>query len=161
MPQDQADDGAELLCPSAPADAAGAVLIGVVAGTPGAPRVTPTAHAMPVTLEITELARPASSGEVFRVAAPCRTSGCAHFKKSACQIASRSAVLLDEVVSELPRCPIRAQCRWFHQEGPSLCRRCPQIVTEQHRPSSEMLRIVNETDPPPGPSAGGDRGPSQ
>ncbi|MFB7617976.1 hypothetical protein [Kitasatospora sp. NPDC056181] len=150
MPQDEADDGGGLLCPSAPADSAGSVLIGVVSGTPGAPRVVPTAHAMPVTLEITELARPASPGEVFRFASACRTSGCVHFKQSACQIASRSAVVLDEVVEELPRCPIRAQCRWFHQEGPSLCRRCPQIVTEQHRPTAEMLRIVNEDDPPAG-----------
>ncbi|MET8542585.1 hypothetical protein ABZW03_18295 [Kitasatospora sp. NPDC004799] len=154
MPQDEAAEGADLLCPSAPADAAGSVLIGVVAGTPGAPRVAPTAHAMPVTVEITALARPASPGEVFRIAAPCRTSGCAHFRNSACGIASRSAVLLDEVVGELPRCPIRARCRWFHQEGPSLCRRCPQVVTEQYRPSAEMLRIVNESDPPPGPSSG-------
>ncbi|MEV0530970.1 hypothetical protein [Kitasatospora sp. NPDC050463] len=159
MPQENADDGGGLLCPSAPADPTGSVLIGVVSGTPEAPRVVPTAHAMPVSLEIIELARPASPGEVFRFAGACQASGCIHFRNAACQIAARSAVLLDEVVEDLPRCPIRAQCRWFRQEGPSLCRRCPQIVTEQYRPSAEMLRIVNENDPPTSP--GVDSGLSQ
>ncbi|MFD0277882.1 hypothetical protein ACFVHB_28795 [Kitasatospora sp. NPDC127111] len=153
MAPDEADDGQGLLCPSAPADPAGSVLIGVVSGTAAAPRVVPTTQAVPVTLEIIELARPASPGEVFRFAGACHASRCVHFKDSACQIAARSAVLLDAVVDDLPRCPIRSRCRWFHQEGPALCRRCPQIVTEQHRPSAEMLRIVNENDPPAGPGA--------
>ncbi|MEU1283398.1 hypothetical protein [Kitasatospora sp. NPDC005856] len=151
MPQDEADEGAGLLCPSAPAEPAGSVLIGVVSGTPGAPRVVPTTHAVPVTLEIIELARPASPGEVFRFAGDCHESRCVHFRNAACQIAARGTVLLDEVVDRLPPCPIRARCRWFHQEGPALCRRCPQIVTEQRRPSSEMLRIVDESDPPGSP----------
>lgn len=108
---------------------------------------------MQVTREIIQLARPVSPSEVFRFASTCRTSGCIHFKDAACQIAARSVGLLDEVVTRLPKCPIRAQCRWFHQEGPAMCRRCPQIVTEQHAPSAEMLRIVDETDPPTAPPA--------
>lgn len=151
MPSTGPDTSEEkaLLCPSAPPHPTDSVLIGVVSGTADKPRVIPTEHATSVTQEIIQLAGPVSPSEVFRFASTCRTSDCIHFKNEACQIAARSVTLLDEVVVRLPKCPIRAQCRWFHQEGAAMCRRCPQIVTEQHAPSAEMLRIVNETDPPP------------
>ncbi|MET8101506.1 hypothetical protein ABZV29_34420 [Streptomyces sp. NPDC005236] len=137
----------ELLCPSAGAHS-DSVLIGVVSGSADAPRVLPTDQTMPVTQEVIDLAHPVAPTEVFRFAAPCGTGNCIHFRDAACQIAARSTVLLDEVVAQLPKCLIRARCRWFHQEGADMCRRCPQIVTKQYLPSAEMLRIVNETDPP-------------
>ncbi|MEU2027144.1 hypothetical protein ABZ565_34210 [Streptomyces sp. NPDC016469] len=141
----------ELLCPSAPAHPE-SVLIGIVSGTANEPQIIPTENAMPVTPEIIDMAGPVAPTEAFRFAATCRTGGCIHFKNAACQIASRSTMLLDEVVINLPKCPIRAECRWFHQEGTDMCRRCPQIVTKQFAPSAEMLRIVNESDPPPADS---------
>ncbi|GGS89907.1 hypothetical protein GCM10010206_60810 [Streptomyces cinerochromogenes] len=148
MSRDEPDrQRGELLCPSAAAHSE-SVLIGVVTGSADAPRVRPTDHAMPVTQEVLDLAQPVSPTEVFRFAAPCRTGSCIHFRNAACQISARSTVLLDEVVAQLPKCPIRARCRWFHQEGADMCRRCPQIVTKQYAPSAEMLRIVNENDPP-------------
>src|SRR5262249_3845314 len=134
MSHDEPDrrGGEELLCPSVPPHPTESVLIGVVSGTADEPRVLPTKHAMPVTREIIDLPQPVAPTEVFLFAATCCASGCIHFKKAACQIAARSTVLLDEVTVRLPKCPIRAQCRWFHQEGPAICRRCPQIVTMQH-----------------------------
>lgn len=142
-------DEEELLCPSAPARPAESVLIGVVSGTREKPRIIPTEEAMPVDQEIIELARPVSPGEVFRFASSCKTSACIHFKNAACQIAARSTELLDEVTQRLPHCSIRAQCRWFHQEGSDMCRRCPQIVTKQYAPSAVALQIVDENEPPP------------
>ena len=141
-------DDKDLLCPSAPAHPGTSVLIGVLSGTREEPRIVPTREAMPVDQEIIELARPVSPGEVFRFADTCQTSACIHFKNAACQIAARSTELLDEVTQRLPHCPIRAQCRWFHQEGPDMCRRCPQIVTKQYAPSAAVLRIVDEDQPP-------------
>ncbi|WP_335935066.1 hypothetical protein [Streptomyces sp. PTD5-9] len=152
MPHDETGRSSEeLLCPSAPAQPE-SVLIGVVSGSVDDTRIIPTERAMPVTPELIDMTGPVAPTEVFRFAATCRTNGCIHFKNAACQIAVRSAALLDEVVTELPKCPIRTQCRWFHQEGGDLCRRCPQIVTRQFAPSAEMLHIVNETDPPPAAS---------
>lgn len=136
-----------VLCPSSPAHPDAAV-IGVVAGRAGAPRVVPTKQPMRVTPEIIEMALPANPSEVFRFASPCQTSACIHFRDASCQIAARGVMLLDEVVPRLPACAIRRQCRWFRQEGPAMCRRCPQIVTEQHAPSADMLRVVDETGPP-------------
>jgi hypothetical protein len=148
-PHDETDgNDEELLCPSAPAQPR-SVLIGVVSGTADKPRITPTETAMPVTPELIAMAGPVAPTEAFRFAATCRTSGCIHFRNAACQIAARSTVLLDEVVVNLPKCPIRPQCRWFREEGADMCRRCPQIVTRQFAPSAEMLRIVNASEPPP------------
>ncbi|MGW1365410.1 hypothetical protein ACWCQP_49950 [Streptomyces chartreusis] len=148
MSRDEPDQQQEeLLCPSTSVRSE-SVLIGVVSGSAEAPRVLPTDRVVPVTQEVIDLAQPVSPTEVFRFAAACQTVRCVHFKNAACQIAARSTVLLDEVVEDLPKCPIRAQCRWFHQEGAAMCRRCPQIVTKQYAPSAELLQIVNENDPP-------------
>ena len=124
------------------------MLIGVVTGTPGAPRVMPTEAPLEVTEEILSLAGPVSPSEVFRFASSCRGSACTHFRGGACQLAVRSVAILEEVTGELPKCAIRPRCRWFRQEGPAICRRCPQIVTDQYRPSDEMLRVVYGEDPP-------------
>ena len=139
----------ELLCPSARGHPGASVLIGVVGGTPGAPRVMPTEAALEVTPELLALAGPVEPTEVFRFASGCRECACPHFSKNACQLAVRSVEILPEVTNKLPHCAIRPQCRWFRQEGPAMCRRCPQIVTDQPRPSEEMLRVVLGENPPP------------
>ena len=152
MPRRNAPTGdtpAELLCPSARGHPGASMLIGVVGGTPEAPRVTPTEVALEVTPELLELAGQVAPTEVFRFASSCRECACPHFSNQACQLAVRSVEILSEVTDKLPHCAIRPQCRWFRQEGPAMCRRCPQIVTDQRRPSEEMLRVVLGENPPP------------
>jgi len=141
--------GRPLLCPSAPGSRDDSLLIGVVTSHPEGPRVAPTEHALRVTPDILKMAEPVSPSEVFRFASSCRGGECPHFRNNACQLAVRSVVLLEAVSDELPRCPIRSVCRWFRQEGPTICKRCPQIVTDQYRPYDQMLQIVYGTDPPP------------
>jgi hypothetical protein len=141
--------GDELLCPSAPGTLDDSVLIGVVTIHPDGPRVVPTERAFSVTPEILKMAEPVSPSEVFRFASTCRGAKCQHFKNEACQLAVRSVDLLEAVVDDLPKCPIRSRCRWFRQEGSAICKRCPQIVTDQYRPYDQMLQIVYGTDPPP------------
>ncbi len=136
------------LCPSAPGVPSESVLIGVVTDSDGVARVVPTERALPVTLDLLQLSEPVSPSEVFRFASLCRTSNCVHFKENACALAARSIIVLSEVMDKLPNCPIRSQCRWFRQEGPEMCKRCPQIITDQYRPSDEMLRVVYGEDPP-------------
>ena len=131
-----------LLCPSAPGLPGESVLIGVVTGEPGAPRVMPTEMAVEVTPELLGLAGPVSPSEVFRFASTCRGQACVHFSCNACQLAARGRAILREVTEDAPNCAIRPQCRWFRQEGIAICKRCPQIVTEQYAPSSEMLGVV-------------------
>jgi len=141
--------GNRLLCPSAPGSPDDSVLIGVVTSHSEGPRMVPTETAMPVTPEILKMAEPVSPSEVFRFASSCRAGKCPHFENEKCQLAVRSVVLLEPVADDLPKCPIRSLCRWFRQEGPEMCRRCPQIVTDQFKPYDQMIQIVYGTDPPP------------
>ncbi|HEV2426057.1 MAG TPA: nitrogen fixation protein [Terriglobia bacterium] len=134
--------GGGLLCPSSRGALADSVLIGVVTAQADGPRVVPTERALPVTPEILALAEPVSPSEVFRFASPCQAGKCPHFQNQACQLAVRSVKLLEPVEDGLPKCSIRPHCRWFRQEGAAICKRCPQVVTDQFSPSETMVQIV-------------------
>lgn len=126
------------LCPSAQADWGGSIAIGVVGGTADEPRVTHFDRALPVDAELLALADPVTPAEVFRIAAPCLGTGCVHFEANTCRLAERIVELLPQVTRRLPKCSIRPRCRWWQQEGPSACVRCPQIVTDNFNGSEEM-----------------------
>lgn len=130
------------LCPSAPGCPGGSVLIGVVAGTSDGPRVLPTEAPVEVTDELLALSGPVSPQEIFRFASGCRAEACVHFNDGCCQLARRAVERLAEVQQRAQHCPIRPRCQWFRQEGIAICRRCPQIITEQHDPSPVMIGIV-------------------
>jgi hypothetical protein len=132
----------DLLCPSSVGTLEESVLIGVVTEHPEGPRVVPTDHAIPVTPDILRMAEPVGPREVFRFASPCLGCKCPHFQNEACQLAKRGVDLLDTVTEDLPKCSIRPFCRWFRQEGAAMCKRCPQVVTEQCNPSETMLQVV-------------------
>jgi hypothetical protein len=131
-----------LLCPSSTGMLEDTVLIGVVTEHADGPRVVPTDQAMPVTPEMLKMAEPVNPSEVFRFASPCHGCKCPHFKNEACQLAVRSVDLLEAVVDKLPACSIRPHCRWFRQEGAAICKRCPQVITDQYNPSETQLKIV-------------------
>lgn len=127
------------LCPSAQPDWPGSILIGVVGGTAGDPRVSNLVTSLPVTSEVLDLAGPVAPTEVFRFAAPCLCKGCAHFQEEDCTLVERVVGLLPPVTSALPHCDIRPDCRWWQQEGAAACRRCPQMVTKNYNPSETMV----------------------
>lgn len=132
-----------LLCPSAPADAPDAVVIGVVRGTPAEPRVRFTERAVPPTRDLLNLVDAVTPEEVFRTAAPCACSGCGHFARGRCTLAAKITRHLAAVTTELPECSIRDNCRWFSQEGAAACRRCPQVVTRDYGASPTMAVVAN------------------
>ena len=142
-------NGHELLCPSSRGTLEDSVLIGVVTGDAEGPRVVPTERAIPVTPEILAMAEPVGPSEVFRFASPCQAGKCPHFQNEACQLAVRGVKLLEAVTDELPKCSIRPHCRWFRQEGAAICKRCPQVVTDQFNPSETMVQIVYGIGPAP------------
>lgn len=135
-------DGELPLCPSARPEMPGAVAFGVVAGTVKAPRLVHFTEPQPVTEELLALAQPAAPTEVFRFAAPCAGHACGHFDGRDCQLATRIVQILPAASSGLPPCMLRAECRWWQQEGKAACLRCPQVVSECHTPSEEMLRAA-------------------
>lgn len=125
------------LCPSAPPDVDGGVVFGIVGGSAEAPSVGYLTTSVPVTPELLARTAPVGPTEVFRSAARCAGKACRHFDGASCTLVARIVEALPVVVERVPRCSIRSACRWWHQEGPSACLRCPQLVTEG--PSSSPL----------------------
>jgi hypothetical protein len=119
-----------ILCPSAQPTMPDSVAFGIIEGTSSAPRMTHFAELQPVTDELLALAEPVTPTEIFRFAAPCANKGCQHFDGSTCRLATQIVEVLPPVVSDLPPCQVRSQCRWWQQEGRSACLRCPQVVTD-------------------------------
>lgn len=128
-------------CPSAPPEWEGAAAIGIVTGTVGDPRIEFLPAPQPVSDELLALSAPVTPAEVFRFAAPCAESDCAHFAFGECRLVKRIVEALPPATEALPRCRIRSRCRWWRQEGRAACARCPQIVTSNFH-STEAFRYV-------------------
>lgn len=135
-------DEAELLCPSAQPEMAEAVVFGVVGGTPQEPKLAYLMEPRAVTTELLALAGPVKATEVFRFAAPCAQHACQHFDGSRCSLIARVVQLLPTAGGALPPCRIRPKCRWWHEEGPRACARCPLIVTETYNPTELQQRAA-------------------
>jgi hypothetical protein len=145
-----------LKCPSAQPGMGDVQVLGVVSRDADAPRLAYLDQPMGATPEILELAAPVAVSEIFRLSARCEEKKCMHFDGSRCQLAVRIATLLPEVVDTLPACNIRADCRWFRQEGRAACMRCPQIVTGNAEADDLLQRVAGMPHPngaPPGASA--------
>jgi hypothetical protein len=102
------------LCPSQTSIGPDAQIFGILTESAGEGfQVGYLTEALPATPELLAAAAPARPTEVFRAAAPC--------------VERRGA--------------IRPACRWFGQEGPKACLRCPQIATKQRNPT-ELERVI-------------------
>jgi hypothetical protein len=132
------------LCPSARPELVNSVVFGIVGGTATEPRIAYLKHPVPVTDELMARTSPVTPSEIFRTAASCAESGCQHFNGKDCRLAMRIVETLPDVVTALPPCSIRRDCRWWQQEGRAACMRCPQIITDDYAPS-EQLRQAADT----------------
>jgi hypothetical protein len=143
----------ELLCPSAQPDQPGATVFAVIGGSATEPRAAYLEALQPVTADLLALASPVEPTEVFRIGAPCAGSGCQHFDGSSCTLAARTVEMVDEVSERLPACRIRRRCRWFFEQGPAACRRCPAIVTTNHAPPPSARAAAQPPPARPRPAA--------
>jgi hypothetical protein len=141
-----------LKCPSAQPGMGDVQVLGVVSRDGAAPRLAYLDQPMAATPEILALAAPVAVSEVFRVSARCEEQKCMHFDGSRCQLAVRIAKLLPEVVDALPACNIRADCRWFRQEGRAACMRCPQIVTGNAEADDLLKQVSGLPEPDESPA---------
>ena len=128
------------LCPSAQPDWQDAKVFGVVGGTSDTPATAYLNTPAPVTAELLKLAEPVAPAEVFRFAALCACSACDHYSEaqSKCRLVEKTERWVPIVSESLPVCSIRAECRWWQQEGRAACMRCPQVVTNDFNPSAEI-----------------------
>ena len=97
---------------------------------------------VPTTATVLALADPVDPREVFRFGAPCATHECAHFTGTRCSLVERLVGQLPPAVDELPACRIRARCRWFAEEGPAACVRCPMVLTLQRAPEPAVAEAA-------------------
>jgi len=135
-----------LLCPSSAGVADGsAKVFGIVNQDGPSTRTHYLSKPVLLTSELLDLTAPISSDRVLRVANACVETSCVHFDGHNCRLASRIHENLEPVVSALPKCGIRSSCRWWRQEGPEACKRCPQIIRESFRDND----LFSETVTPP------------
>ena len=116
------------LCPSARCEP-GAILLGMVGQDDQVAYITP---AMRVTERFVEIAQAKGRPEErFRFAQPCACDGCGHWQDERCGVADTLVALCEPAEAEhLPKCSIRADCRWFDQRGVEACRICPLVVRD-------------------------------
>src|SRR6476660_9778414 len=134
-------DGARkpLMCPSAQPDMQDSLVLGVLEETPNGKRLAWIDEPQPATPQLLSLTREVDPRNIFRFAARCEEKRCAHFDGKDCQLATRIVQILPRAVDVLPACSIRAECRWYQQEGKAACFRCPQVITHLENPSAQML----------------------
>ena len=126
---------AESLCPSARGEE-GAILLGLVAADG---RVAYLRPELPIDAQFVREARRGRAPEKrFRFAAPCVEGGCAQWTGERCGLIDRVLTSRDGLAAAaeqppLPRCAIRARCRWFGQEGRTACAVCPLVVHDVSR----------------------------
>jgi hypothetical protein len=138
-------DANRRMCPSAQPDMDGPIVLGVVCEEAGTARTSYLDERIALSEELLTSTLPVDALQVLRIAAACEESRCAHFDGQKCQLARRIVGGLPAVVSQLPDCTIRSDCRWYWQEGSSACVRCPQIVTLQHTSDPVLVQIAGVT----------------
>jgi hypothetical protein len=124
------------LCPSTP----GAVLIGVVEEDG---RVANLGTPLPVDIGFLEVARANGPPEQrFRFASRWAEGHCCQWDGQGCGLIDRvlghvAAAGALEMPASLPRCAIRAGCRWWRQQGAAACTVCPLVITDTGMPETE------------------------
>jgi hypothetical protein len=131
----------DLHCPSAQPDMTGARAFGLIDHTGDAPTTAFLAATVPVTPDLLEMAEPLPPTQVFRFSAPCQQGKCSHWQ-GACSLVDRIVQLLPAASLTLPPCRIRADCRWYAEQGRPACQRCPQVITEIAKPTELMAQAA-------------------
>lgn len=131
-----------LFCPSSQPGVDNCRVLGVVQPGADGPEIAYLSEYLPATEEVLRMASPDRPTEIFRLAASCQTCLCPHFDGTSCGLANRIVQILPAATAALPRCTIRAKCRWFRQEGKAACQRCSGVTTEMYDPSEAMQQVI-------------------
>lgn len=140
----QVKSSKKLLCPSASPDMGESVIFGIVTGTPAQPQLVHLRETKQIPAELLTLDAPIKATEIFRIAANCDQK-CLHFDGSKCRLSQRIIDGLPQVSEVLPPCPIRANCRWWNQDGKEACFRCTQIVRDNYNTSIQLAHAVDSS----------------
>lgn len=143
------DNPRKPLCPSYRPEFPDARAFAVVVGTPELPEVAYMKDAKPVDDALLALAGDVDPTEVFRFAGPCAGPRCQHFDRPSgnCRLVQRSVRLFEVETERLAPCAIRAQCKWWRQEGRAACERCPGIVSSHSLPTEIFIEAARPKQP--------------
>jgi len=118
----------ELTCPSAPPEPGSAVL-GVVVGPSQLAYVNPHVQVTDALLDGLR-AGGTDIENRMRFSAPCFGDRCIQWSEGRCGLVDR--VVADPAartsLAALPRCGIRATCRWYAQHQAAACAACPTVI---------------------------------
>ena len=92
-----------------------------------------TPHMPPLDEAMAERFEAGGGTTAFRFTEPCAEERCGHWGSDGCAVASAAARAAPIIQREaaLPKCSIRADCRWFAQEGRSACAVCPVVARDE------------------------------
>lgn len=114
-------------CPSGSADRPESVVLGVRSGDDGS--VAYLAEPVPAAEVLGMVPEGIEPRRILRFASHCEAS-CANRVGTECGLITRiSAVPAPPHASAVPRCHLRAQCKWWQQAGVDACHRCPAVST--------------------------------
>jgi hypothetical protein len=137
----------EKACPSGPCQE-GALLLGVMSEQGRLAYVQPPTR---IDGEFVSRARALGNPERrFRFSVSCIEAGCPQWTGCGCAVVDK---LLDEhapdaprSAGELPRCGIRASCRWYGQRGAAACAVCPLVVADIGGTASYRSTLASSQD---------------
>ncbi|MFJ3904454.1 hypothetical protein [Streptomyces sp. NPDC090025] len=115
-------------CPSGAPDRPESVVLGVRGGADG--RVAYLAEPTPAAQVLPLIPEGVPATRVLRFASHC-VSECGNRVGTRCGLIDRMAALPAAAAdtAPVPRCHLRAECKWWHQSGVDACRRCPAVST--------------------------------
>ncbi|MFJ7125533.1 hypothetical protein [Streptomyces sp. NPDC098101] len=113
-------------CPSGSPAAPEAVVLGVRSGQDG--EVVYLADPVPARDVLPVVPKDVEPTRVLRFASHC-VSNCLHRRGNDCTLVERVAVTPADENRNVPRCHLRAHCKWWAQVGVDGCRRCPAVAT--------------------------------
>ncbi|WP_175411264.1 hypothetical protein [Streptomyces sp. TRM64462] len=113
-------------CPSGAPDRPESVVLGVRSGADG--RVSYLAEPVPAADVAGAIPEGVPPTRILRFASHC-VSECANRRGDVCGLIDRMAALPAPEDAPVPRCHLRARCKWWHQSGTDACRRCPAVAT--------------------------------
>ncbi|WSQ06478.1 hypothetical protein OG604_01055 [Streptomyces sp. NBC_01231] len=117
-------------CPSGVAHAPHSLVLGVRSGADG--RVTYLAEPVPATTVLDLVPADVEPRRVLRFASHC-VDECVNRRGDDCTLIERVVAAHPEAQSGgVPRCHLRADCKWWGRAGIDACRRCPAVATRHH-----------------------------
>ncbi len=143
-------------CPSAPSNGEDAQLLGVVLGTPEKPEVVYVSRDVDASVDevLGQVDPTILPTRILRFSARCQNGGCAQFDGHGCRLGRDIAKLMAPASDTPPPCNIRKSCRWYAENGPSVCLRCSRVVTtvtasDELMPIAEMVKASDQTSAQP------------